>query len=76
MCKGAARFTPGSRKGKAHVGLQLCFGTQVLYRFADALRWAIQIAEGLASLHGHDPLIIHRDIKLDNVLLSGGKSYP
>ncbi len=44
---------------------------QVVYTYADALRWSIQMAEGLVYLHTRHPLIIHRDLKLDNVLLSG-----
>ena len=42
-----------------------------MYTYADALRWSIQMAEGLAHLHSRDQLIIHRDLKLDNVLLAG-----
>ena len=45
--------------------------SQVVYTYADALRWSIQMAEGLAHLHSRDPQIIHRDLKLDNVLLAG-----
>lgn len=44
---------------------------QVVYRYEDGLRWALQIASALAHLHAQRPLIIHRDLKLDNVLLTG-----
>lgn len=29
-------------------------------------RWAWQILQGLVYLHGHNPPIIHRDLKCDN----------
>mmetsp|Transcript_34342 Transcript_34342/g.61281 ORF Transcript_34342/g.61281 Transcript_34342/m.61281 type:complete len:471 (-) Transcript_34342:3072-4484(-) len=35
-----------------------------------ALEWLIQVAEGLVYLHSLNPLVIHRDLKLDNILLS------
>ncbi|KAI9243938.1 kinase-like domain-containing protein [Sporodiniella umbellata] len=34
-------------------------------------RWCRQILKGLAYLHGHDPPIIHRDIKCDNIFING-----
>lgn len=34
-------------------------------------RWARQILDGLVYLHGHDPLVIHRDLKCDNIFVNG-----
>lgn len=46
---------------------------RTIYTDGDALQWLIDIAHGLAFLHHQcDPPVIHRDIKLDNILLSRG----
>lgn len=42
-----------------------------LYSFTDAHRWCLNIAEALNFMHTRSPIIIHRDIKCDNILLSG-----
>ncbi|CDH51843.1 ser thr protein kinase [Lichtheimia corymbifera JMRC:FSU:9682] len=34
-------------------------------------RWVRQILKGLSYLHGHNPPIIHRDIKCDNIFING-----
>ncbi|GAX83888.1 hypothetical protein CEUSTIGMA_g11313.t1 [Chlamydomonas eustigma] len=42
-----------------------------IYRHVDALRWCINIADALAYLHEVKPVVIHRDLKLENILLKG-----
>ncbi len=37
----------------------------------EALKWCLQLAEGLAYLHAQRPVIVHRDLKLENCLLTG-----
>lgn len=35
--------------------------------------WARQILTGLSYLHSHDPPIIHRDLKCDNIFINGNQ---
>lgn len=42
-----------------------------LYSYCDALRLALGIANGLKYLHEANPMVIHRDLKLENILLTG-----
>lgn len=40
-----------------------------IYSHIDALTWASDIAAAVAHLHSLNPVIIHRDLKLENILL-------
>ncbi|CAN6547992.1 unnamed protein product [Malus baccata var. baccata] len=35
--------------------------------------WCKQILKGLLYLHSHDPLVIHRDLKCDNIFINGNQ---
>lgn len=43
---------------------------RAFYSRFDCLRWAIQLASAVAHLHAQIPKVVHRDIKLDNILLT------
>ncbi|GFQ04560.1 probable serine/threonine-protein kinase wnk3 [Phtheirospermum japonicum] len=36
-------------------------------------KWSRQILEGLLYLHSHDPPVIHRDFKCDNIFVNGNQ---
>ena len=40
------------------------------YTYCDALSWSIDIAEALAFMHSQCPMVIHRDVKVDNIFIS------
>ncbi|KAG2486096.1 hypothetical protein HYH03_015191 [Edaphochlamys debaryana] len=56
---------------KKMVSRQMLSVGRPVYSSADAFRWALHIAEGLEYLHSARPVVIHRDLKLENILLKG-----
>ena len=44
-------------------------GRERTYSDAQAGLWLLQAAEGLTYLHSSIPRVMHRDLKLDNILL-------
>jgi serine/threonine protein kinase len=42
-----------------------------VYKDADVMRWAHDIARGLHYLHTRSPMVVHRDLKLENIMLDG-----
>eukprot|EP00210_Caulerpa_lentillifera_P003495 g3335.t1 len=43
---------------------------KMLYTKGQGLEWLIQIAKGLMYLHSSRPIVIHRDLKLENIMLT------
>lgn len=39
------------------------------YSSSQALRWVADIAYGLAAMHELQPMVLHRDVKKENVML-------
>ncbi|KXZ49131.1 hypothetical protein GPECTOR_23g6 [Gonium pectorale] len=56
---------------KKLVSRQMLDMSRHIYSFDDAFRWAVHVAEGLEYLHTSRPVVIHRDLKLENILLKG-----
>jgi serine/threonine protein kinase len=61
-----------------YIALEFCNGGSLAdrmersYTLTEAIDWACQIARGLDAAHGLEPdQLIHRDLKPDNVLISG-----
>ncbi|KAG2483791.1 hypothetical protein HYH03_017386 [Edaphochlamys debaryana] len=51
-------------------------GRHRAYSTDQALEWLAQVASALAHLHTHEPVVIHRDIKQENILfkkVAGGR---
>lgn len=46
---------------------------QAVYSYAEGLQWCLEMARGLDCLHTSSPRIMHRDMKLENVLLEGAR---
>ncbi len=40
---------------------------------AAARRWALDLMRALAHLHDRDPILMHRDVKPENLLLTAGR---
>lgn len=54
---------------KSHVLKQMCLHRRKLYTNQQALEWFHQMAKGLRYLHSSKPRVIHRDMKMENVLM-------
>lgn len=55
---------------KSLVLKQMATARGKVYTNSQAVKWCIQIAKGLRYLHKAKPKLIHRDLKMENVLLN------
>jgi serine/threonine protein kinase len=55
---------------KSKILNQMVQRPQIVYTNVQGLRWCLNIAEGIAAMHSSSPMVIHRDLKSDNVLLT------
>eukprot|EP01025_Chloroclados_australasicus_P062356 TRINITY_DN818_c0_g2_i3.p2 TRINITY_DN818_c0_g2~~TRINITY_DN818_c0_g2_i3.p2 ORF type:complete len:356 (-),score=28.79 TRINITY_DN818_c0_g2_i3:2257-3324(-) len=58
-----------------HKLLKQCMarGRQI-YTVLDAHKWVSDVAKGLQYLHNSNPMVLHRDLKPDNILLTADQS--
>lgn len=49
-------------------------GNKVRFSLADVLDVASDVISGLDYLHGHNPIIVHRDISAKNILIGGNRA--
>jgi len=61
---------------KSMVSKQMLTPNNTVYTDKQALQWSLQLAEALAYLHSAIPMVIHRDLKLENVLLTSEEQTP
>lgn len=54
---------------KAIVLKQMCQNRRRLYTNLQAMEWFLQLAKGLRHLHTSKPRVIHRDLKMENILM-------
>eukprot|EP00798_Chlamydomonas_sp_ICE-L_P027314 gene27314-4619_t len=54
---------------------QMLMPHKSLYTLVTAMKWCINMADALAYLHTSQPTVIHRDLKLENILLKGGVTH-
>ncbi len=48
---------------------QMLMPHKSLFTLVTALKWCINMADALVYLHSSQPKVIHRDLKLENILL-------
>lgn len=49
---------------------QMIDRSTTVYTYAQGLRWCLGAASALAVMHGSEPMVIHRDLKSENILLT------
>jgi len=43
---------------------------RLIYTVQDGLQWLIDVAKGMKYLHNSNPRVIHRDLKIENIMLT------
>ena len=67
-------FLAGIKRGKAKQNPSKHSNKEVAGVSSHVIKtWCSQILQGLVYLHGLDPPVIHRDIKLDNIFFHGSE---
>lgn len=55
---------------KSQILNQMINRSKMVYSYSQGLRWCLGAASALAAMHASEPMVIHRDLKCDNILLT------
>lgn len=55
---------------KAAILKQMINRPKVIYTYSVGLKWCLNAARALHSMHKSNPMVIHRDLKSENILLT------
>lgn len=58
---------------KAAILKQMINRPKIIYTFSVGLRWCLDAARALNAMHKSSPMVIHRDLKSENILLTSNE---